>query len=123
MAAMEDDVFFDALQKHCNIIESALMSKCNMNNQVREDVRQALGELKASIYKNLERVKSANFLEACKESLKEAIASQVTPKRSYANVVALSGVTENKGKSSDYCVVVDLDNCSSEDVKKLLKRK
>ncbi|GFX37054.1 hypothetical protein TNCV_1712471 [Trichonephila clavipes] len=79
MAAMEDDVFFYALQKHCKIIESALMSKCNMNNQVREDARQALGELKASIYKNFERVKSANFLEACKQSLKEAIASQVTP--------------------------------------------
>ncbi|GFV55593.1 hypothetical protein TNCV_1820801 [Trichonephila clavipes] len=61
-----------------------------MNNQVREDARQALGELKASIYKNFERIKSANFLKACKESLKEAIASQVTPKRSYANVVAPS---------------------------------
>ncbi|GFV82079.1 hypothetical protein TNCV_3152771 [Trichonephila clavipes] len=66
------------------------MSKCNMNNQVREDARQALGELKASIYKNFERIKSAYFLEACKESLKEAIASQVTPKRSYANGVAPS---------------------------------
>ncbi|GFT91005.1 hypothetical protein TNCV_2008561 [Trichonephila clavipes] len=42
MAAMEDDVFFDAFQKHCKIIESALMSKCNMNNQVHEDARQAL---------------------------------------------------------------------------------
>ncbi|GFX42909.1 hypothetical protein TNCV_5072731 [Trichonephila clavipes] len=120
---MEDDVFFDALQKHYKIIESALMSKCNMNSQVREDARQALDELKASIYKNFERVKSANFLEACKQSLKEAIASQVTPKRSYANVVAPSGVTENKGKSSDYCVVVDSDNCSSEDVKKIIKAK
>ncbi|GFW35330.1 hypothetical protein TNCV_594811 [Trichonephila clavipes] len=119
MAAMDDDVFFYALQKRCKIIESALMSKCNMNNQVREDARQALGELKASIYKNFERVMSANFLEACKQNLKEAIASQVTPKRSYANVVAPSGVTKNKGKSSDYCVVVDSDNCSSEDVKKI----
>ncbi|GFV39543.1 hypothetical protein TNCV_1367841 [Trichonephila clavipes] len=115
--------FFYALRKHCKIIESVLMSKCNMNNQVREDARQALGEMKASIYKNFERVKSANFLEACKQSLKEAIASQVTPKRSYANVVAPSGVTENKGKSSDYCVVVDSDNCSSEDVKKIIKPK
>ncbi|GFW29087.1 uncharacterized protein TNCV_2356451 [Trichonephila clavipes] len=123
MAAMEDDVFFDALQKHCKIIESVLMSKCNMNNQVREDSRQALGELKASIYKNFERVKCANFLEACKQNLKKAIASQVTPKRSYSNVVAPSGVTKNKGKSSDYCVVVDSDNCSSEDVKKIIKAK
>ncbi|GFW85045.1 RNA-directed DNA polymerase from mobile element jockey [Trichonephila clavipes] len=73
MAAMEDNVFFDALQKHCKIIESALMSKGNMNNQVREDARQTLGELKASTYKNFERDKSANFLEACKQGLKEAI--------------------------------------------------
>ncbi|GFY06685.1 hypothetical protein TNCV_3525411 [Trichonephila clavipes] len=68
MAAMEDYVFLDALQKHCRIMESALMSKCNMNNQVREDARQALCELKDSIYKNFERVKSANFLEACKQT-------------------------------------------------------
>ncbi|GFY62359.1 hypothetical protein TNIN_211641 [Trichonephila inaurata madagascariensis] len=57
MAAMEDDVFFEALQKHCKIFESALMPKCNMNNQVREDARQALEiqenspELKASLPK------------------------------------------------------------------------
>ncbi|GFY11831.1 hypothetical protein TNCV_4973321 [Trichonephila clavipes] len=47
MTAMEDDVFFDALQKHCKIIESALMSKCNMNNQTRitaplEDVKKII---------------------------------------------------------------------------------
>ncbi|GFU95761.1 hypothetical protein TNCV_4889501 [Trichonephila clavipes] len=42
MAAIEDDVFLDALQKYCKIIESALMSKCIMNNHVREDARQAL---------------------------------------------------------------------------------
>ncbi|GFW86921.1 uncharacterized protein TNCV_2810761 [Trichonephila clavipes] len=88
MAAMEDDVFFYALQKHCKIIESALMSKCNMN-YVREDARQALGS-------------------HCKPS--------------YANVVAPYGVTKIKGKSSD-CVVVDSDNCSSEDVKKIIKAK
>ncbi|GFY69802.1 hypothetical protein TNIN_434221 [Trichonephila inaurata madagascariensis] len=81
---MEGDVFFDALQKHCKIIESALMSKCNMKNQVREDARQALGELKSSIHKNFKRVKAANLLETCKRSLKEAIASQVKPKPSYA---------------------------------------
>ncbi|GFV32873.1 RNA-directed DNA polymerase from mobile element jockey [Trichonephila clavipes] len=96
MAAIEDDVFFDALQKHCKIIESALMSKCNMNNQVREDARRAVGELKASSYKNLERATAANFQEACKRSLKEAIASQVTPKPSYANVVAPSAEIQEK---------------------------
>ncbi|GFS95600.1 uncharacterized protein TNCV_885731 [Trichonephila clavipes] len=42
ISAIEDDVFLDALQKHCKIIESALMSKCNMNNHVLEDARQAL---------------------------------------------------------------------------------
>ncbi|GFQ65376.1 hypothetical protein TNCT_642661 [Trichonephila clavata] len=87
MAAMEDDAFFDALQKHCTIIGSALLSKCNMNHQVREEARQALGELKSSIYKNFERVKAANFLEACKQSLKEAIATQIRPRPSYASVV------------------------------------
>ncbi|GFV56488.1 hypothetical protein TNCV_2276261 [Trichonephila clavipes] len=121
MAAMEDDVFFDELQKHCKIIESALISKCNMNHQVCEDARQALGELKASIY-NFKRVKAANFL-TCKQRLKEAIASQVTPKQSYASVMALSGVTKNKEKSSYYCVVVDSGNFSSEDVKKIIKAK
>ncbi|GFX67212.1 hypothetical protein TNCV_2185591 [Trichonephila clavipes] len=45
MAAMEDDVFFYALQKHCKIIESALMSKCNMNSQMRDDASQALGKI------------------------------------------------------------------------------
>ncbi|GFR09880.1 reverse transcriptase domain-containing protein [Trichonephila clavata] len=64
MAAMEDDVFFDALQKHCSLIESAPLSKCNMKHQVREEARQALGQLKSSIYKNFERVKAANVLEA-----------------------------------------------------------
>ncbi|XP_035227586.1 uncharacterized protein LOC118199836 [Stegodyphus dumicola] len=43
MAATEDDVFYDVLEKHCKIIESALQSKCNMNQQVREEARQALG--------------------------------------------------------------------------------
>ncbi|GFY46666.1 hypothetical protein TNIN_221191 [Trichonephila inaurata madagascariensis] len=70
-----------------------------------------------------ERVKAANFLETCKQSLKEAIAIQVTPKQSYASVMAPSGVTKNKEKSSDYCLVVDSDNCSSEDVKKIIKAK
>ncbi|GFQ98694.1 uncharacterized protein TNCT_323821 [Trichonephila clavata] len=123
MAAMEDDVFFDALQKHCSIIESALLSKCNMNHQVREEARQALGELKSSIYKNFERVKAANFLEACKQSLKEAIATQITPKPNYASVVAPSVAPKEKGKSFDYCLVVDSDNCSSDDVRKIIKSK
>ncbi|GFY39660.1 hypothetical protein TNIN_48491 [Trichonephila inaurata madagascariensis] len=41
----------------------------------------------------------------------------------YASVVAPSGVTKNKEKSFDFCLVVDSDNCSSEDVKKIIKAK
>ncbi|GFT27115.1 hypothetical protein TNCV_4676301 [Trichonephila clavipes] len=44
-------------------------------------------------------------------------------KPSYASVVAPSDVTKNKEKSFDYCLVVDSDNCSSEDVKKIIKAK
>ncbi|GFQ88618.1 hypothetical protein TNCT_189021 [Trichonephila clavata] len=94
-----------------------------MNHQVREEARQALGELKCSIYKNFERVKAANFLEACKQSLKEAIATQITPKPSYASVVAPSVAPKEKEKSFDYCLVVDSDNCSSDDVRKIIKSK
>ncbi|GFS52362.1 uncharacterized protein TNCV_4850741 [Trichonephila clavipes] len=101
MAAMEDDVYFDALQKHCKIIESALMSKCNMNNQVREDARQALGELKASLYKNFERVKSANFLEAysdncSSEDVKKIIKAKINPAESKLGVCDLKNIRGNK---------------------------
>ncbi|GFQ81959.1 hypothetical protein TNCT_387691 [Trichonephila clavata] len=94
-----------------------------MNHQAREEARQALGELKSSIYKNFERVKAANFLEAYKQSLKEAIATQITPKPSYASVVAPSVAPKEKEKSFDYCLVVDSDNCSSDDVRKIIKSK
>ncbi|GFQ89773.1 hypothetical protein TNCT_135291 [Trichonephila clavata] len=94
-----------------------------MNHQVREETRQALGEFKSSIYKNFEIVKAANFLEACKQSLKEAIATQITPRPSYASVVARSVAPKDKEKSRDYCLVVDSDNCSSDDVRKIIKSK
>ncbi|GFR26732.1 hypothetical protein TNCT_212441, partial [Trichonephila clavata] len=42
MAESDDDVFFAALENQCKIIESALQSKCNMNQQIREEARQAL---------------------------------------------------------------------------------
>ncbi|GFV02750.1 hypothetical protein TNCV_1452561 [Trichonephila clavipes] len=90
MAGMEYDVFFDALQKHCKIIESALISKCNMNNQVREDARQALDiqekspELKASfpkrrnpaiIVKNVpNEVKNEDLLKVITEQNPEMVA-------------------------------------------------
>ncbi|GFQ90787.1 hypothetical protein TNCT_234141 [Trichonephila clavata] len=98
MAAMEDDMFFDALQKHCTIIESALLSKCNMNHQLREEPGKPFG-------------------------LKEAIATQITPRPSYASVVARSVAPKDKEKSRDYCLVVDSDNCSSDDVRKIIKSK
>ncbi|GFT81355.1 RNase H domain-containing protein [Trichonephila clavipes] len=42
MAESDDDVFFAALENQCKIIESALLSKGNMNQQMREEARQTL---------------------------------------------------------------------------------
>ncbi|GFX56987.1 hypothetical protein TNCV_3701521 [Trichonephila clavipes] len=42
MAEGDDDAFFSALENLCKIIKSALLSKCNMNQQMREEARQAL---------------------------------------------------------------------------------
>ncbi|GFX55104.1 hypothetical protein TNCV_1155651 [Trichonephila clavipes] len=80
MAAMEDDVFFDALQKHCKIIESALMSKCNMNNQVREDARQAL-----------------DCTDNCSsEDVKKIIKAKINPAESKLGVCDLKNIRGNK---------------------------
>ncbi|GFU37119.1 hypothetical protein TNCV_1555051 [Trichonephila clavipes] len=56
-----------------------------------------------------------------RKDARQALGSHCKP--SYANVGAPSGVTKNKGKSSDYCVAVDSDNFPSEDVKKIIKAK
>ncbi|GFR00864.1 hypothetical protein TNCT_244291 [Trichonephila clavata] len=37
--------------------------------------------------------------------------------------MARSDVTKDKEKSFDYCLVVDSDNCSSADVRKIIKQK
>ena len=68
MAECEDDVFFSALEKQCKVIDSELLSKCNMNQQMREDTKQALSALKASVYENISFIKSQKFVEAYKES-------------------------------------------------------
>ncbi|GFS32464.1 hypothetical protein TNIN_289601 [Trichonephila inaurata madagascariensis] len=70
MAAMEDDVFLKIFKKHTESF-NALMSKCNMNNQVRCRGKLWVG-VESFFIKFSERVKAANFLEACKQSLKEA---------------------------------------------------
>ncbi|GFQ68809.1 hypothetical protein TNCT_592621 [Trichonephila clavata] len=88
MAESDDDVFFAALENHCKIIESAHQSKCNINQQIREEARQALGELKSSVYRNFVMIKSEKFVEACKESLKDAMLD--LPKKTYSSVVAES---------------------------------
>ncbi|GFQ63796.1 DUF1758 domain-containing protein [Trichonephila clavata] len=64
MAERDDDVFFAALENQCKIIESALQSKCNMNQQIREEARQVLGELKSSVFRNFVMIKSEKFVEA-----------------------------------------------------------
>ncbi|GFQ80054.1 hypothetical protein TNCT_465891 [Trichonephila clavata] len=69
MAESDDDVFFAALENQCKIIESALQSKCNMNQQIREEARQALVELKSSVYRNFVMIKSEKFVEACQGKL------------------------------------------------------
>ncbi|GFW19003.1 hypothetical protein TNCV_165161 [Trichonephila clavipes] len=76
------DAFFAALENQCKIIEKDFLSKCNMNQQMREEARQALGELKPSVYRNFIMIKSEKFVEAYKESLKDAMSS--LPKKTYS---------------------------------------
>ncbi|GFQ91280.1 hypothetical protein TNCT_513681, partial [Trichonephila clavata] len=122
MAESDDDVFFAALENQCKIIELALQSKCNMNQQIREEARQALGELKSSVYRDFVMIKSEKFVEACKESLKDAMLD--LPKKTYSSVVAQSlGEKLNKPprKASCCSVLIATENCNSGDVRKLFK--
>ena len=75
MAGCEDDVIFSALERQGKAIDSVLLSKCNMNQKMREDARLALKELKASVYQNISFIKIQKFVKACKGSLKEAVSS------------------------------------------------
>ncbi|GFQ99345.1 hypothetical protein TNCT_536661 [Trichonephila clavata] len=93
-----------------------------MNQQIREEARQALGELKSSIYRNFVMIKSEKFVEACKESLKDAMLD--LPKKTYSSVVAQSlGEKLNKPprKASCCSVLIAAENCNSGDVRKLFK--
>ncbi|GFV74658.1 hypothetical protein TNCV_1177961 [Trichonephila clavipes] len=49
MAESGDDAFFAALENQCKIIELAMLSKFNMNQQMREEARQALENLVVAI--------------------------------------------------------------------------
>ncbi|GFY49993.1 gag-like protein [Trichonephila inaurata madagascariensis] len=122
MAESEDDAFFAVLENQCKIIETALLSKCNMNQKMREEARQALGELKSSVYRNFFTIKSEKFVEACKESLKDAMSS--VPKKTYSSVVAPSfggELNELSQKSSCCSVLIAAENCNSDYVRKLFK--
>ncbi|GFT50576.1 hypothetical protein TNCV_551691 [Trichonephila clavipes] len=122
MAEGNDDAIFAVLENQCKIIiDTALLSKCNMNQQMREEARQALGELKSSVYRNLVLIKSEKFVEACKESLKDAMSSM--PKKVYSSVVAPSFGGELNEPSRMTCcsVLIAAENCNSDDVRKLFK--
>lgn len=119
MAPIEDDAFYEALDVQYKCIETALSSKGNLSQQTRDDARQALDIIKSSIVKNFERLRAANFMEACKASLQDAIF-----KPSYASVAASN--VNNKDKStfpSEHGLIVDSENCSSDDIKKIIKLK
>ncbi|GFY60472.1 hypothetical protein TNIN_92411 [Trichonephila inaurata madagascariensis] len=93
-----------------------------MNQQMREEARQALGELKSSVYRNFFTIKSEKFVEACKERLKDDISS--VPKKTYSSVVAPSfggELNEPSQKSSCCSVLIAAENCNSDDVRKLFK--
>ncbi|GFR30678.1 hypothetical protein TNCT_38931 [Trichonephila clavata] len=122
MVESDDEVFFAALKNQCKIIESALQSKCNMNQQIREEARQELGELKSSVYRNFVMIKREKFVEACKESLKDAMLA--LPKKTYTSVLLPSlGEKLNEPSRKAFCcsVLIAAENCNSGDVKKLFK--
>ncbi|GFY53404.1 uncharacterized protein TNIN_380851 [Trichonephila inaurata madagascariensis] len=75
------DEFFDALQKHCKTIESAFMSKCNRNNQVREDARQAL---------------VVDLDNCCSENVEKIIKVKINPAESKLGVCDLKNIRGNK---------------------------
>ncbi|GFY76044.1 hypothetical protein TNIN_456951 [Trichonephila inaurata madagascariensis] len=93
-----------------------------MNQQMREEAKQALGELKYSAYGNFITIKSEKSVEACKESLKDAMSS--VPKKMYSSVVGPSfggELNEPSQKSSCCSVLIAAENCNSDDVRKLFK--
>ena len=116
MADDDDDAFYGKLQICYDKLETAIGSKCNMNQNIREDARNALGELKCLITKHFERIKSLNFREACKESLKDILV-----KPTYSSAVLPSVADEVKQNSLNCGLVVSSEEHSSEDIKKIIK--
>ena len=61
MAACDDDGVFRALcDEYFNFVENALSSKCNMNQQLKKDGKNAFSKLKLLIMTNFERLRANN---------------------------------------------------------------
>lgn len=69
MADGKDDMFYGVLQVCYDKLDSFIYSKCNINQTVRDEARNALSEWKSLIILNFRRIKSVNYREACKESV------------------------------------------------------
>ncbi|KAF8784389.1 hypothetical protein HNY73_010070 [Argiope bruennichi] len=114
------DVLYASLENHFETIDMALVSKCNMNHELREQAKNALGELKIAITKSFERLQSVNYRKACEESLAALVA-----RPSYAEVVSPSrGDFVNNSRNSCPLIVSateSFENASSNDVQKMLK--
>lgn len=115
MADCEDDAFYASLESYSNTVETALLSKCNMNQQMREDARKALGELKFLVTRQFEKIKSVVYREVCNESVLNYV-----QKKLYSESVAPSVGQQNRNSSS-CSLLISAENCNSEDVKKLFK--
>lgn len=77
MAAMDVDAFYRALDLCYVKVDSAIDSRCNMNEKVRDEARNAMSELKSLIKKNFEFIKSFNDREACKANIAD-LGKQIT---------------------------------------------
>ncbi|GFY74681.1 hypothetical protein TNIN_430051 [Trichonephila inaurata madagascariensis] len=75
MAESNEDVFYEALENQCKIIESALLLKCNMNQQMREEARIAL-----------DRDKLMTTIEANPKFLKPTVPKRKNPTMLIRNV-------------------------------------
>ncbi|KAF8796388.1 hypothetical protein HNY73_000768 [Argiope bruennichi] len=95
----------------------ALVSKCNINNELREQAKNALGELTIAITKSFAQLQSVNYRKACEESM----AALVT-RPSYAEMVSPSrGDFVNNSQNSCPLIVratESFENASSNDVQK-----
>ncbi|GBN05472.1 hypothetical protein AVEN_240463-1 [Araneus ventricosus] len=120
MAGSEDGEFLylPSYLKLSETVEKALISKCNMNQEVRENAKKAFSEFKLLVLKHFEHHKSDMFRDICKEGL-----SYVAEKRSYADAVALPIAQNPSNTPPDNCLIVSAENFTSAEVKKILKAK